>query len=314
MSMVTVTQIMRIAERRDELVTQRQLQTLGYSRAAIHYLVKSRVLTPVYRGVYSILPGPLSDDRRMLAACLAARGAVVSHQSAAAHWRLRRAPRGSLDLTVRAPQQVRLAGIRTHRVLSLDDEDVVHYPNGLHVTTPARTLFDLAAIVSADVLASAAQDALNRRLCSPWSIVDVGERMMRQGRPGTVAFRALVASRDAALPAFGSDAELILAGALEAAGMPPMTRQFEVALPDGFTIRLDLAVPADRFGVEVDDPEWHATAAALQRDHGRDLMLRAERWDIVRVTTDDVYQRLRSTAASLVAIYFQVRAERTLCA
>jgi very-short-patch-repair endonuclease len=314
MSMVTVTEIMRIAERRDELVTQRQLQTLGLSRDAIRYLLKSGVLTPVYRGVYSVVPGQVSDERRLLAACLAVRGGVVSHQSAAAHWRLRRAPRGSLDLTVRAPRQVRLPGIRVHRVLLIDEDDVVLYPNGLRVTTPARTLFDLAAIVSPEVLVSASHDALNRRLCSPWSLAELGDRLMRQGRPGTALFRGLIATDAAAAPAFGSDAELLLAGALEAAGMPRLSRQFEVALPDGITVRLDLAVPADRFGIEVDDPEWHATATALQRDHGRDLMLRTEGWDTVRVTTNDVFQRLRSTAANLVGIYFRLHSEHSLCA
>ena len=63
------------------------------------------------------------------------------------------------------------------------------------------------------------------------------------------------------------------------------------------TIRLDLAVPADRFAVEVDDPAWHASPVALQRDHTRDLLLSRDRWNVVRVTTDDVFQRLRSTAA-----------------
>jgi hypothetical protein len=313
-STTTITEIMRIAELRDELITIGQLRKLGLSSGAVARLVRSRLLTPIYRGVYTVVPGPISDERRILAACLAAPGAVVSHQSAAAHWHLRRAPRGSLDVTVLAPRQVRLAGVRVHRVLSLDEQDAVLYANGLRITTPARTLFDLAAIVSPDVLASAMQDALNRRLCSPWALTEVGERMMRQGRAGTGLFRQLIASRPATIPAVGSDAELLLAEALEASGMPPLTRQFEVPLPGAFTVRLDLAVPADRFGIEVDDPEWHANDVALQRDHGRDLMLRAEDWDIVRVTTGDVYQRIRSTAGAVAAIYFRRRFERSVCA
>jgi very-short-patch-repair endonuclease len=314
MSMVTVTEIMRIAELREELITLGQLRKLGLSSDAVYRLTKSGVLTPIYRSVYSVVPGPVNDVRRMLAACLAVGGGVISHQSAGAHWHLRRAPRGSLDLSVHALRQVRLPGVRVHRVLRLDQEDIVVYPNGLLVTTPARTLFDLAAIVSPEVLASAAQDALNRRLCSPWSLADVGERMMRQGRPGTALFRTLVAGDDAALPAVGSDAELILADALEAAGMPRLTRQFEVVLPGGVTIRLDLAVPPDRFGVEVDDPEWHASPVALQRDRGRDLLLTAEGWVIVRVTTEDVYRRIRSTAGHIAAIYFRADPNRSLCA
>jgi very-short-patch-repair endonuclease len=314
MSMVTITEIMRIAELRDELITVGQLRKLRLSPHAVYRLVKSGVLSPVVRGVFSVVPGPVSDERRLLATCLSVPGGVVSHQSAAAHWHIRRAPRGSLDLTVRAPRQVRLSGIRVHRVLSLDEEDVVFYPNGLRVTTPARTLFDLAAIASPEVLASAAQDALNRRLCSPWSLVEVGERMMHQGRPGTAVFRELIRSESATVPAVGSDAELVLAIALEASGMPRLTRQFEVSLADAMPVRVDLAVPGDRFGIEVDDPEWHATPVAHQRDRARDLLLRVEGWDIIRVTTEDVYRRTRSTSGHVAALYFRLHPRPSLCA
>jgi hypothetical protein len=314
MSMVTVNEIMRIAALRDELVTRHQLRKHGLSRDTVNHLVNSRVLTPVFREVYSVTPGPIDDARRALALCLAVPAGVLSHQTAGAHWQLRRAPRGMLDLTVRAPQQVRLPDVRVHRITELELEDVVHFANGLRVTTPARTLFDLAALVSPGVLGSATQDALNRRLCTPWSLGDVGERMIRQGRPGSTAFRRLIDGRAAALPAVGSDGELLLATALEASGLPPLTRQFEVALESGGTIRLDLALPLERFAVQVDDPAWHASPVALQRDHARDLLLRADGWDVVRVTSADVCDRLRSTTAHIAAIYFRRTSEHSLCA
>ncbi len=219
-----------------------------------------------------------------------------------------------LDLTVEAPRQVRLPGVRVHRITRLDDEDVVHYANGLRVTTPARTLFDLAALVNPAVLASATQDALNRRLCTPWSLADVGERLVRQGRPGSTAFRHLLEGRSAELPAVGSDGELLLASALESAGLPALTRQFEVVLGSGAMVRLDLAVPSVRFAVEVDDPVWHASPVVLQRDHGRDLLLRCDGWEVVRVTSDDVFERLRSTTAHIAVLYLRRLSTHSLCA
>src|SRR3954447_2920508 len=276
MSMVTLNEIMRIAALRDDLVTYRQLRKHGLTSDAVAHLVQVRILTPVFRQVYSATPGPIDDRRRALALCLAVPDGVLSHQTAATHWQLRRAPRGMLDLTVQAPRQVRLPDVRVHRIKELGAEDVVYLANGLRVTTPARTLFDLASLVSPPVLASAMQDALNRRLCTPWSLGDVGERMIRQGRPGSTTFRQLIDGRAATLPAAGSDGELLLATALEALGMPPLTRQFEVELESGGTVRLDLAVPNVRFAVEVDDPAWHASPVALQRDHARDLLLRAD--------------------------------------
>ena len=134
------------------------------SRRTVVHLVREQVLTPVFRQVYSVTPGPFDHARRSLALCLAVPDGVLSHQTAAAQWRLRRAPRDMLDLTVRAPRQVRLPNVRVHRITEVDGEDVVHFANGLRVTTPARTLFDLAALVSPPVLASAMQDALTNAL------------------------------------------------------------------------------------------------------------------------------------------------------
>ena len=102
-----------------------------------------------------------------------------------------------------------------------------------------------------------------RRQCTPWSLADVAERLVGQGRPGAAVFRTVVEGRAAELPPVGSDAELVLAEALRVAGMPSLSRQFPVMLGDHGPIRLDLAVPADRFDIEIDDPMWHADPVAL---------------------------------------------------
>ena len=72
------------------------------------------------------------------------------------------------------------------------------------------------------LLASAVQDALNRRLCTRWSLHDVARRLVGQGRPGAAVFRAVVDGPDAEGPAVGSDAELVLANALAVFVLPPM--------------------------------------------------------------------------------------------
>ena len=66
--------------------------------------------------------------------------------------------------------------------------------------------------------------------------------------------------------------------------------------------------------MEVDDAAWHASPVALQGDHARDLLLRADGWEVVRVTSEDVLQRLRSTAAHIAAIYFRGTSAHSLCA
>jgi very-short-patch-repair endonuclease len=160
-------------------------------------------------------------------------------------------------------------------------------------------------------MSSITQDALNRRLCTPWSLGDVAERMIGQGRPGAAVFRTAIEGRVADRPPVGSHAELVLADAMEAAGLP-ITRQLPVRLPTGAPVRLDLAVAEVRFAIEVDDPAWHADAVAMQRDHARDLLLATDGWSVHRVTTEDVDERLRSTAANLLVIYSRL-ISRSLC-
>ncbi len=305
MSMITTAEIMRIAELRDGLVTRDLLRKHGLPARHVSRLVEARVLHPMFRSVYALDPGPWPVARRALAACLAAPGVVVSDMSAAAHWRLRRTPRDVLEVVIESPRLARLPGVRVHRTNSLPAVDVVFYPNGLRVTSPARTLFDIAADVDPIAMVSILEDALNRRLCTPWSVGDVADRLAGQGRPGAAVFRTVLDGRSMERPPVGSEGELVLADALEAAGMPSLSRQFPVALAGHRGIRLDLAVPAERFNIEVDDPAWHCDPVALQRDHARDLLLAADGWSVHRVTTEDVYQRLRSTTATLAALYFR---------
>jgi hypothetical protein len=302
MSMILTAEIMRIAELRDGLVTRYQLQKHGLTERQISRLVGAQVLRPVFRHVYALDPPPWSLPRRAHAACLAA-DVVVSDMAAAAHWRLRRTPRDVLEVVLEAPNYARLPGVTVHRTNVLHPDDVITYGNGLRVTSPARTLFDIAAELDPATLRSAVDDALNRRLCSAWSLGAVAERMLGQGRPGTTVFRAVLEDHALEVPPVGSDAELLLAQAWEAAGLPPLTRQHEVVLDGYGTVRLDLSVPNDRFAIEVDDPTWHADAIALQRDHARDLLLALDRWSVHRVTTEDVYQRLRSTIGLLARLY-----------
>jgi hypothetical protein len=76
------------------------------------------------------------------------RGAALSHRAAAAAWDLLPPPAGRLDVTS-LRRSVPTRGIRGHRSTSIHPlDDVVRQPDGLPVTTVARTLVDLAAVVT----------------------------------------------------------------------------------------------------------------------------------------------------------------------
>ena len=79
--------------------------------------------------------------------------AVLSHRSAAALWRI--VPRWPSTVEVTAPTKHRLKGIHIHR--SPNADATTHY--GIPVTTPARTLVDLADVLNSKQLTRALNEA-----------------------------------------------------------------------------------------------------------------------------------------------------------
>jgi predicted transcriptional regulator of viral defense system len=113
-----------------------------------------------------------------MAAALAA-DAVLSHRSAAALWGIRESSSGRIEVT--APRERRRPGVTVHRAVLPRDEITVH--DGIPVTTAARTLLDLAALLDEHKLARAAERAEALRLTSPTSLSDLVDRYPR--RKGT---------------------------------------------------------------------------------------------------------------------------------
>ena len=105
-------------------------------------------LTPLRRGVYAVGVPAATQEGRWWAALLACPlGAVLSHLSAAAVWRLREIDPVVIDISTPARTGKRRDGIRVHRPRHLDAADVTRH-RGLPVTTVARTLIDVAEVVA----------------------------------------------------------------------------------------------------------------------------------------------------------------------
>src|SRR5215212_6897701 len=110
---------------------------------------------------------PLATSRRraparaMAAVLACGSGAVLSHRSAAALWRMTPPWHGPVDVTARGKHKH--AGIQAHRSATLTPEDVtLHY--GIPVTTPQRTLDDLRRVLPTHSLTRAVNEARLRNL------------------------------------------------------------------------------------------------------------------------------------------------------
>jgi hypothetical protein len=87
--------------------------------------------------------------------------AALSHRSAAALWRI--VPRWHSPTEVTAQTKRRRPGVQVHR--SRHADATTHY--GIRVTTPARTLVDLADVLDPRALTRALNEAQVLRLVTP---------------------------------------------------------------------------------------------------------------------------------------------------
>ena len=147
--------IANLANRQRGYVTRQQLLKLGLGPDAVRYRIRIGRLIPVYAGVYAVGHLPtLPQDRAVGALLACGAGAVLSHSSAATLWGIFKRWEMPFEVTARTIRQ-RL-GIRIHRAV-LGRQDI-SYQAGIRVTSPARTLLDIAPRMTDKALTRAVND------------------------------------------------------------------------------------------------------------------------------------------------------------
>lgn len=284
-----------LAERQHGVVTAAQLYSLGLSRDQVSRRAANGWLHRVHRGVYAVGHRNLSGHGRWLAAVLAVGGdAALSHEPAARLWRLRGGSAGarpgsgsppSPGIDVTLPGQrgaAKRAGIRIHRCSSLSPGERTER-DGIPVTTPARTLLDLALVLPRRQLERAIDEAERLRLCSAGELRGLHER--HRGRAGTALVAAVLDEHAAGSTATRSELEERFLGLCRERGLP--RPQVNARL---LSLTVDFFWPPVLV-VEVDGAASHLTRRAFQDDRDRDSLLEAHGYRVLRFTWLDVTQR-----------------------
>ncbi|MCU1591740.1 MAG: hypothetical protein JWP11_2996 [Frankiales bacterium] len=173
-------------------------------------------------------------------------------------------------------------------------EDTRQRGSGLLATTPARTLFDCAVLVSHEALICAVDDALHRKLVTADELARLAER--RRWLPGAPAFRAALAQADGRAE---SPAET-LTRLLLLPRLPGLVPQVEVRR---LGVRFDLADEAARFAVEADGRRGHTGDAMAAKDHRRDQRTSAAGWRTERVRWFELRRQQAALVARVVTSY-----------
>ena len=271
-------------------VTRAQLLELGLGDHGIGYRVGISRLIPVYAGVYAVGHVPTAPVARAGGAVLACgRGAVLSHGSAATLWGIRKRWQSPFEVTVRWDRRRR--GIRIHRSRTLTRQDVkLHL--GVRVTSPARTVLDMAPRLSDRALARVVNDA---RLAGYLHLDDLGEVLVRcPSHRGATRLRPFVQTGGAPTRSEFEDAFLAFADRF---GLPRPEINVRVAGHE-----VDALFRDERVIVELDGFEYHRDRRSFERDRERDAATLAARFETVRVTWARLTLKPDREAARLHAI------------
>ena len=277
----------QIATGQHGVVARPQLLGAGITDRQIASRVRAGTLLRVHPGVYRVGHRAPSTEATYLAAVLAAGdGARLCGRPAAHLWELVKGQAPPAEVITATER--RIEGVRTYRTRSLDAQDCAVWC-GIPVTSVARTVVDLAAVLPEEALARACHEAGVRYGLTPNAVVAVLAR-----RPRTEGAQKLRRIVEGKVPVTLSTLEKRFLTLLRERGRPlPITNR-----PSGGR-RVDCRWPEFRLTVELDSNTFHNTRHAWEQDRRREREARARGDEFRRYTYGDVFEHPRLMLAEL---------------
>jgi len=266
----------RLAACQHDVISTQQLRSVGLSDDAIRRRVQSARLHRIHRGVYAVGTPTLARDGRFMAAVLACgAGAGLSHGSAAWLWEIRTGLLSPVDVTVpgRGGRKHR-AGLRIHRPAGPVE---LTTRRGIPVTTPTRTLLDLAEILSPRQLERALDEAHHLGLFDRPALD--GTVAAHPNRTGAARIKLALRHHTPGSTRTRSRHEEAFLAFCRRHDLPQPILNAEV---EGLIV--DALFPEQRVIVEIDPWETHSDPDAFATDRARDRTLLAAGHRTARIT------------------------------
>lgn len=293
----------RLARQQHGVVKRVQLERMGATREQLRHRQFRGDWVPILPGVVRLAWAQDSFYARAMAAALwAGPEAVVSHASAAFLWGLRREPGSDVHLSV--PRRFRkpanwVVFYRTDVMRRLR-----RVRAGVPVTSPARTLADLAQDAAED-LESTLEDAVRRELVTLAELLSLQHQ--HGHRPGVRRFRKLLGDEPRDAFRVTSALEQRALRLFARAKLPRPVCQYPIACPGGVAT-VDFAWPQARVAVEADGYRFHSGRNAWENDLARHNALVVAGWKPLRLS----WQRLPSSLGLLKAMLDEASLEEDL--
>ncbi len=208
-------------------------------------------------------------------------GAVLSHRSAGALFGIAEERPGVIEVSVVRPHGRQRQGIRLRRRSTLRRQDVGTL-RGIPITSPVRTMLDLATVLGPRRLERAVNEADKRDVIDAEVLRDALDG--RAGEPGVRPLRTLLDRETFVLS--DEELEVLFRPLATSAGLPlPLTKQ----IVNGFEV--DFHWPDLGLVVETDGRRYHRTPLAQGRDIERDQTHTAAGLTPLRFTHHQVKHR-----------------------
>lgn len=214
-------------------------------------------------------------------------GALLSHRSASALHGLVRTASVRVDVTITRPSPISRAGIAAHRRETITETDRTSVA-GIPVTSVARTLLDLATILTASQLERACEQAVLEGVFDMRAMSELLGRS--RGVRGIRRLRAVLALGDLGEDVPASGLERRYRELCGRAGLPKPELNRYLLLGDGYH-KVDFLWRKERVVIETDGARYHSTGWQRRRDSDRDSLLDAHGFRHARISEKEIEMR-----------------------
>jgi Protein of unknown function (DUF559) len=282
--------IAAIAAAQGGRISRAQLLALGVRPGAIDHRVRVGWLHVRQRGVYAVGSPAETPDGRWWEALLAyGEDVALSHASAAAVCELQSAVPGLVELTSPRSGIKDRPGIRVRRSWVLLPHEVTRR-RGMRVTTPARTVLDLAARSGVRDIERLVDRAVALGLLD---LSDL-ERGLRDhpGRAGVPRVRAVIATYTPTVTR--SELEERFLDLCSREGIPRPIVNGRVC-----GLEVDAHWPVAMLVVELDGYAYHRSPSAFETDRARDVRLSLAGYRVLRFTYRQIVHEPQLVGAAI---------------
>ncbi len=284
----SVRRVAAIAGQQWGVIDHRQLRACGIGRSRASRWMTAGRLHRIHPGVYAVGHPTIPPEGALTAALLfAGAGATLSHGTAAWWWRLIDEPPNLIHISADRRRQP-VAGIQIHHRRSLSRTRHRRLP----VTSVSQALLDYATNAPLRRVKRALAEAEFQDLID----LDEVRLVLGPGRPGSARLRVALEQHQPELALTRSVLEERFLALCVSAGLPPP----EVNASLG-GLMIDMLWREQRLVVELDGHAAHHTAAQIERDHRRDLILRRAGHEVRRYTWRQLSREAREVRADLNA-------------